>query len=123
MRLVVPRRNNSRLVALASRAGYGILLESGVHIHEFTRGLLHAKTISADGKFAIITSSNLDRRSFDLNFEATALVYDDGFAAELRTLQQSYIDASVEITAQEWSKQSKARTLAQNAVALISPLL
>lgn len=123
VRLVVPRRNNSRLVALASRAGYGILLESGVHIHEFTRGLLHAKTISADGKFAIITSSNLDRRSFDLNFEATALVYDDGFAAELRTLQQSYIDASVEITAQEWSKQSKARTLAQNAVALISPLL
>ena len=123
VRLVVPRRNNSRLVALASRAGYGMLLDAGVHIHEFTRGLLHAKTITADGKFAIVTSSNLDRRSFELNFEATALVYDDSFARELRALQQSYIDASCEVTAMVWGQRSRGTALAQNAAALISPLL
>ncbi len=123
VRLVVPRRNNSRLVALASRAGYGLLLESGVHIHEFTQGLLHAKTIAADGKFAIITSSNLDRRSFELNFEATAVVYDDAFARELRALQQSYIDASVEVTCEGWKGRTMRTRLAQNAAALISPLL
>ncbi len=123
VRLIVPRRNNSRLVALASRAGYGLLLESGVHIHEFTQGLLHAKTIAVDGKFAIITSSNLDRRSFELNFEATALVYDDAFARELRALQQSYIDASREVTLETWNRRTKGTALAQNAAALISPLL
>ncbi|MSR69865.1 MAG: cardiolipin synthase [Phycisphaerales bacterium] len=123
VRLVVPRRNNSRLVGLASRAGYGLLLDSGVHIHEFTLGLLHAKTVSADGKFAIITSSNLDRRSFELNFEATALVYDDAFARELRKLQQSYIDASREATAEGWKLRTRMTRLQQNAAALISPLL
>lgn len=123
VRLVVPRRNNSWLVALASRAGYSELLRSGVHIHEFKLGLLHAKTVTVDGKFGIVTSSNLDRRSFDLNFEATGLVYDDRFTRELRQIQQAYIDGSDEVSAVAWAKRPLRRRLAQNAAALISPLL
>lgn len=121
--LVVPRRNNSRLVALASRACYSTLLSSGVEIHEYTRGLLHAKTVSVDQLFSIVTSSNLDRRSFEINFEVSAIIYDDAFACEIRALQQSYMDLSVAVTTDSWGKQSLRKRLLQNTASLISPLI
>ncbi len=121
--LVVPQRNNSWLVGLASRARYGALLAAGIHIHEFTRGLLHAKTVTVDSLFAIVTSSNLDRRSFEINFEASAIMFDDGFAREVRSLQQEYIGFSVDVTTDSWGTQSLPRRLAQNSASLISPLI
>ena len=54
--LVVPRRNDSRLVGAASRSQYELLLASGVEIHEYTQGLLHAKTITVDRDLALVTT-------------------------------------------------------------------
>lgn len=120
--LVLPRRNNSRLVAWASRARYQAMLDAGIRIHEFTAGLLHAKTISVDGNFAVITSSNLDRRSFEINFEASAIVYDTRFAAKVRELQEGYIERSVEVIRGQWNPTMREQ-LTNNAAALLSPLL
>jgi len=86
--LVVPRRNDSWLVQRASRAFYDELLAAGVSIHEFTGGLLHAKTLTVDGTTSVVTSANLDRRSFEINFEMGVLLYDEAFSERLRTLQQ-----------------------------------
>ena len=121
--VVVPRRNDSRLVALASRSNYGPLLEAGVRILEFEGGLLHAKTITVDRRVALVTSCNLDRRSFELNFEAGVLVFDRNFAANLRFLQQSYFDRSVLIDPSAWSERSTRIRLLENAAGLLSPLL
>ncbi len=121
--LVVPQHNNSWIVGLASRARYEALLSSGIRIHEFKNGLLHAKTVCVDQLFSIVTSSNLDRRSFEINFEASAIMFDDGFAKEVRALQLGYIEQSVEITPETWGQQPFRRRLAQNAAALISPLI
>jgi cardiolipin synthase len=120
--LVLPRRNNSKLVACASRARYRAMLDAGMRVHEFTAGLLHAKTITVDGSFAVITSSNLDRRSFEINFEASAIVYDSRFAAQVRSLQQSYIERSAEMVNAQWVPTLRQQ-LAHNAAALLSPLL
>lgn len=121
--LVVPRRNNSRLVALASRGRYSTMLASGIQIHEFTKGLLHSKTVTVDSLFSIITSSNLDRRSFEINFEVSAIMYADSFAREVRALQQTYMENSVDVTTSSWGPQTIRHRLAQNFAALISPLL
>ena len=75
-KLVVPARNDSPLVAAASRSHYQALLNAGVEIQEFAGGLLHAKTLTIDRDLAIITTANVDRRSFELNFEVSLLVYD-----------------------------------------------
>lgn len=120
--LVLPRRNNSKLVACASRARYRAMLDAGMRIHEFTAGLLHAKTITVDESFAVITSSNLDRRSFEINFEASAIVYDARFAAKVRDLQQGYIDRSAEVVSTQWMPTLRRR-LVNNSAALLSPLL
>jgi len=120
--LVLPRRNNSKLVACASRARYRAMLDAGMRIHEFTAGLLHAKTITVDGTFAVITSSNLDRRSFEINFEASAIVYDPKFAVQVRELQQGYIDRSAEVVNAQWMPTLRQQFV-NNAAALLSPLL
>ncbi len=121
--LVVPRRNNSWLVGQASRARYSAMLAAGIEIHEYTKGLLHAKTVSVDQLFSIVTSSNLDRRSFEINFEVSAIMYDDSFAREIRALQQSYMSQSVCVTQESWGIQSLRRQLVQNTAALVSPLI
>lgn len=121
--LVVPKRNDSRLVAFASRSTYFPLLNAGVHIHEFEGGLLHAKTISIDRTTALITSANLDRRSFNLNFEAGILCYDTDFASQLRFLQQGYIDQSTEVALGAWTRRSVKTRMLENAAGLCSPLL
>jgi cardiolipin synthase len=121
--LVVPQRNNHRIVALASRGRYQALLRAGVRIHEFTKGLLHAKTVAVDGLFAIVTSSNLDRRSFDINFECSAIIYDDAFTRQVRALQQSYIRASIDVSPAAWENLGVWTRLKLNAAALASPLI
>lgn len=121
--LVLPKRNDSRLVAYASYSTYHSLLSAGVHIHEFEGGLLHAKTITIDRMTALITSANLDRRSFNLNFEAGILCYNTDFASQLRFLQQGYIDQSSYVSIDVWKKRGILVRMLENAAGLCSPLL
>ncbi len=121
--LVVPARNDSRLVAAASKSRFARLLDAGVHIHEFHGGLLHAKTVTIDKSLALIGSANLDRRSLELNFEISMLAFDSDFASHLRFLQQSYIDNSTLLSATTVSDWSLGRKLWQNAVGLVAPIL
>lgn len=121
--LVVPARNDSRLVGAASRSLYEPLLDSGVEIHEYTRGLLHAKTITVDRDLALVSTANLDRRSFELNYECSLVVFDSDFASRLRFLQQSYLDASVPVDRQRWARRGWPRKIAQNAAGVFAPIL
>lgn len=123
VQLIVPARNDSRLVAAASRSYYGQLLDAGVRIFEFTGGLLHAKTLSIDRRLGILTSANLDRRSLFLNFEASVIVYDTDFASQLRQLQMEYCNTAREIDSASWSSRHWPTRLWQNAAGLLSPLL
>lgn len=122
-RLVVPARNDSKLVRLASRSYYESLLDAGVKLYEFQDGLLHAKTMTIDRDLALVSTANLDRRSFELNFEVSLLVYDTDFASQLRFLQTAYIDRSTRIHPSMWKGRSVARRLLENAVGILSPLL
>jgi cardiolipin synthase len=121
--LVVPARNDSPLVAAASRSYYAKLLDAGVTIHEYRAGLLHAKTITVDRRLAMITTANLDRRSFELNFEVSTMVYNSNFASQLRLMQKNYIDESDRVNATVWSHRGWPRKLVENGLGIFSPLL
>ena len=121
--LSVPARNDSPLVGAASRSLYEPLLEAGVRICEYEKGLLHAKTLTTDRNLALVSSANLDRRSFELNFEVSMVVYDSDFASQLRFLQQSYIHDSRQVTYDAWSRRTWPNKLWQNAAGILSPLL
>ena len=121
--LVVPQNNDSPLVAAASRSLYQELLDAGVQIHEFTSGLLHAKTMTIDRRMAMLGTANFDRRSFELNFEVSALVYDSDFASRLRFLQRSYMHESTRVLRDTWPRRPWHRRLRENAAGMLSPLL
>lgn len=121
--LIVPGRVDSRLVRLASQAFKGDLLASGVRVAMFHGGLLHTKSITVDGEFSLFGSLNLDPRSLHLNFEITLVVYDRRFTADLRQLQQSYLEHCERMDLQQCQSRSGLQRLAENTARLASPLL
>ena len=121
--IVLPRRNDSLFVAEASRSYYSDLIKAGASIFEFRPGLLHAKTMVVDGCVGLIGSANLDRRSFELNFENNILFADAAFAAIIRARQDDYIAQSDPVTIADVRDFGIGRRLAQNFFAMLGPLL
>jgi cardiolipin synthase len=121
--LIVPARVDSKLVALASGAFQGELLEAGVRIAAFSDGLLHTKSVSVDGTHSLFGSVNLDPRSFRLNFEILLAIYDREFTGKLRELQQHYIDRSQLLDLDAYRRRPKSRQAAENFARLLGPLL
>lgn len=121
--MILPQRNDSRIVANASRSYYDEMIAAGVQLFEYRPGLLHAKTMVVDGAVALIGSANLDRRSFELNFENNILFADAGFVGEIRARQDEYLAGSDRVTSDAVAKDGVLRRLLQNLLATLSPLL
>jgi cardiolipin synthase len=121
--LVLPNVLDAPLVAAASRSHYDELLSAGVRILHHPEGLLHAKTSTIDRKLAVVSSANLDMRSFWLNFEITLFIYDDDFASLLRFQQMKYVGESEEIDPLAWQKRPAIQRFVDNTAQLFGPLL
>lgn len=121
--IIFPARNDSRVVAAASRSYYAELLAAGVKIFEYTEGLLHTKSLTLDGEVTLIGSANIDRRSFDLNYENNILFYDPTLTAAVRERQQEYLAHSLEVTSEDVANWSMTHRLWNNTVAMLGPVL
>jgi cardiolipin synthase len=95
----------------------------GVEIYQYQKGFVHAKTMVTDGKLAVVGTANLDYRSFDLNFEVAAFVYDTGVADQLKQSFMDDLSHSVRIDYGQWQQQSRLRRLGQKFARLVAPLL
>lgn len=121
--IVFPSRNDNFAVAGTSRSFYLELLQAGVRVMEYPLGLLHTKSLTVDGVVTLIGSANMDRRSFDLNFENNILLYDPETTAAMRARQQEYMNNSDDVLVQEVANWSWKKQLVNNALAIVSPVL
>ena len=121
--LILPARVDSRFVAATCKSYYRDIIAAGVELYEYQRGLLHAKTMVADRTVALIGSANLDRRSFELNFENNILFSDPAFAAQVMARQSDYLADSRRVTTDDIERFTLGQRLWQNSVAMLSPLL
>lgn len=121
--LIVPRRNDSGFVARASRSYYPQLLAAGVTIAEYNGGLLHSKIMTVDGETTFLGSSNMDIRSFDLNFENDILLSDRALTADIRQRQMDYLARSTLVDPGEVRAWPFWRRIWYNAFATLGPLL
>ena len=121
--IVFPARNDSWQVAAAGRSYYRVLLEAGVNIHEDVGGLLHTKSMTIDGEVTLIGSANMDRRSFELNYENNILFYDPVLTAEMRQRQDTYLAQSEPVTIDKVDQWSMARRFFNNSIAILAPVL
>lgn len=121
--IIFPARNDSWIVGAASRSYYEELLAAGVRIYEYEGGLLHTKSLTIDGKITLIGSANMDRRSFELNYENNILLYDSSLTADMRERQQSYIARSYLVTQEMVGNWNWKQRLWNNTVAMFGPVL
>jgi cardiolipin synthase len=121
--ILFPKRNDNWIVAGASRSYYKDLIDAGAGVYEFRPGLLHAKTMVVDGRVGLIGSANLDRRSFELNFENNILFEDAAFAAAVRARQDQYLADCDRVTRDDVERYGIVLRLWQNLLATLSPML
>jgi cardiolipin synthase len=100
--LLLPGAIDNNIVRQASRSQFGELLEAGIEIYEYQAGLLHAKTMTVDGLWATIGSTNLDTRSFVLNDEVNAVVYHNQVVGQLEKVFADDLTYSRKIDLEEW---------------------
>jgi cardiolipin synthase len=123
VRLLLPAHGDSKLIDLAARSYVPELLASGVRVYEYLPRFVHAKTIVVDDELAIVGTANLDNRSFRLNFELTALLYDSALAAQLAAAFETDLTHSRELEAAALANQGIVRRLGESGARLLSPLL
>jgi cardiolipin synthase len=121
--VIFPARNDSWIVGAASRSYYADLLAAGVRIFEYEGGLLHTKSLTLDGEVTLIGSANMDRRSFELNYENNILFYDPALTADMRCRQDAYLAQSRPVTAEMVAHWPMTRRLWNNAIAMLGPVL
>lgn len=121
--LVFPKVNDSWIVAAASRSYYHRLLDAGCMIYEHRIGLLHAKTLTVDGQVSLIGSSNLDLRSFDLNYENNILLQDEAITQAIVKRQRHYIGGSDRVLLPQVLAWRYHRRIWHNVIATIGPVL
>lgn len=83
VQIVVPKEGDSKLVTAASRTYCQALVRAGISVFEYGPPMLHAKTMVVDDSVAVVGTANLDNRSFRLNFEVVAVLYDPDAVREL----------------------------------------
>lgn len=123
VKLLVPGVSDSVLVNSAARSYYDELLKAGVEIYLYQKGFVHAKTMVADRKLAIVGTANMDSRSFDLNFEVNAIIYDRELATELAMVFERDLCDSEKILTEAWLNRSIYKQVIEKAARLVSPLL
>jgi cardiolipin synthase len=83
VRIMLPTKKDHPFVHWVSSYYSGILLEAGVRVFMYDGGFLHSKVITVDSDVSTVGSANFDIRSFRLNFETTAFIYDKKIAKQL----------------------------------------
>ncbi len=123
VRIIIPGNPDHFFVYWASMSYLGELLEAGVRCYQYEKGFIHAKVLSIDGQVASVGTANMDIRSFELNFEVNAFLYDERVTEQIEKDFKNDLKSCVEIT-KEWYERRRWWFKVKEAVArLISPML
>lgn len=122
VRLMIPVRSDNVFVGASTLSYVRLLLDYNVRVYLYTAGFLHSKLIVVDDSLTIVGSANMDERSFELNFEASAFIYDEESAATAREIFQEDMKDCELILSDEWNKRSKYRQYFESLMRLLTPL-
>lgn len=123
VRILLPHRSDSRLTFWCTRSYIEELLEAGVKIYWYTKGLNHNKVIIADGIVASVGTANMDLRSFEQNFEVSMIIYDREVVKKLATDFTEDLKSSRECLLKDWRFRPKRKRIYESVARLFAPLL
>lgn len=123
VKIMIPYKGDSRIVQAATFSYLKPIVDAGGEVYLYKKGMLHAKTLMVDGNLCSVGTTNLDYRSFDLNFEVNAFIYDletteklvDDFNKDLADCEQ--------LEMERWQKRRHYRKLTESLARIFAPLL
>ena len=123
VQLIIPGVSDSKIVNAATMSFVRPLLKAGVKVYRYQKGFVHAKVMIVDGYFSTVGTANMDLRSFDINFEVNAFMYDETVAERL--LADFEIDKGdcSQLSIPEWDKRSFGTKLLESVSRMLAPLL
>jgi cardiolipin synthase len=123
VRLLCQFKPDKFIAQYAARYYWTEMLEAGVKIYQYTKGMMHSKVVLADDEFASVGTANLDNRSLYLNFEVNCLLYGPRAVAELETAFLGDLDHAVRLDPEVYAKRPFPGRLLENTCRLMSPVL
>lgn len=123
VRLIIPKKSDSWIVKHASNSYLKALLDAGVKIYKYHEGFIHAKTMVIDDVFCTIGTSNMDYRSFNINFEINSFMYDSVQSEILKSHFFEDLTQSTLIEYETFLNRSKFEKFKESYARLWSPLI
>lgn len=123
VRLMIPCKPDHPFVYWGTWYYMGQILKAGARCFLYENGFLHAKEVLVDGTVASCGTANMDIRSFRLNYEINAVIYDAEAVKKLENIFQKDLQNCREITWEEYQKRGWNIRVKQGFSRLLSPLL
>lgn len=123
VKLMIPNKPDHFFVYWATTFHAGELLKAGVKVYIYDNGFIHAKMIVVDEEVASIGTANIDVRSFKLNFEVNAFIYNEEIAGALAKIFYKDVEVSKELTIELYEKRPKRIRIKESLSRLLSPIL
>ena len=123
VRIITPHIPDKWYVHAVSRAYYPVLVESGVHIYEYTPGFIHAKNVVCDDRYATVGTINFDYRSLYLHFECGVWMYRSPAVMDVKADFLDTLALCKEVTAADCRSVSLPRRLGRAILRVFAPLM
>lgn len=123
VRIMIPNKPDHMFVYWATYSYVGQLIEAGAKVFLYENGFIHSKMILVDDEIASVGTANIDVRSFSLNFEVNAFIYNYTIAHNLATSFEQDITQSTQLTKELYEKRSLLIKFKESISRLLSPIL
>lgn len=123
VRIIIPKRSDSRTLTHASASYISECLKSGIKIYQYTAGMLHSKMILVDDEYVSIGSTNFDFRSFEFNFEANMSIFSREFNEKVSEIFKADFANSERVYPSKWRHRPIKDKAAESVLRLLAPVL
>ena len=123
VRIMIPNKPDHMFVYWATYSNIGLLLKAGARVYIYENGFIHAKQIVVDDQVSSVGTANIDVRSFRLNFEVNAFIYDREKSHELAEIFEEDIQNSTELTLNAYLERERLIKVKESISRLLSPIL
>ncbi|HWP98406.1 MAG TPA: cardiolipin synthase [Syntrophomonadaceae bacterium] len=123
VRLMIPGKKDHPFVHWASLSFVGELLEAGAQVFIYSKGFLHSKVLVSDGFASTVGTANMDIRSFRLNFEVNAFIYDNEIGRSLEAAFEEDQRDCLQLTLEAYASRPIRTKIKEAFSRLLSPLL
>ncbi len=123
VKIILPYIPDKKIINIATKSYYEVLLEAGVKVYEYTPGFIHSKTFVSDDEIAIVGTANLDFRSMYLNFECSSLTYRTGEELAIKRDFEEMLLECKEVKLENWRKRNIFTKIIEAVLTAFSPML